>query len=67
MRIQAVRRIVRIRGDTIRHMSENYEGPLLRSAVQQEFKMYIALPGVPSATAPVFNLYRDPRGENPQT
>lgn len=67
MRIQAVRRIVRIRGDTIRHMSENYEGPLLRSTVQQEFKMYLALPGVPGATAPVFNLYRDPRGENPQT
>lgn len=43
-----------------------YEGPVLRSIVKQEFKMHLPAPGVPGAAAPVFNLLRDPREENPQ-
>ncbi len=43
-----------------------YENDVLRSVVKQEFKMHLPAPGVPGATAPVFNLYRDPREEYPQ-
>lgn len=43
-----------------------YEGPVLRSIVKQEFKMHMPAPGVPGAAAPVFNILRDPREENPQ-
>ncbi|MCP4643323.1 MAG: sulfatase-like hydrolase/transferase, partial [bacterium] len=40
-----------------------YENEVLRSVVKQELKMHIPAPGVPGATAPVFNLFRDPREE----
>ena len=43
-----------------------YENEVLRSIVKQEFKMHMPLPGVPGATAPSYNLYRDPREEHPQ-
>lgn len=43
-----------------------YEGLVMRSVVKREFKMHVPAPGVPGAAAPVFNLYRDPREENPQ-
>ncbi len=43
-----------------------YEGLTLRSVVKQEFKMHVPPPGVPGAAAPVFNILRDPREENPQ-
>ena len=42
-----------------------YESETLRSIVKQEFKMHLPPPGVPGAAAPVFNLLRDPREENP--
>jgi len=42
-----------------------YENEILRSIVKQEFKMHMPAPGVPGATAPVYNLYRDPREEHP--
>ncbi|KIC46111.1 sulfatase [Ruegeria sp. ANG-S4] len=42
-----------------------YEGPVLRSVVKQEFKMHLPAPGQPGAAAPVYNVYRDPREENP--
>ena len=42
-----------------------YESETLRSIVKQEFKMHLPAPGVPGAAAPVFNLLRDPREENP--
>jgi arylsulfatase len=42
-----------------------YENEILRSVVKQEFKMHVPAPGVPGAAAPVFNLYRDPREEEP--
>jgi arylsulfatase len=42
-----------------------YENEILRSIVKQEFKMHMPLPGVPGATAPTYNLYRDPREEHP--
>ena len=42
-----------------------YENEILRSIVKQEFKMHMPLPGVPGATAPAYNLYRDPREEHP--
>jgi len=42
-----------------------YENEILRSIVKQEFKMHMPVPGVPGATAPVYNLYRDPREEHP--
>ena len=42
-----------------------YESETLRSVVKQEFKMHMPAPGVPGAAAPVFNLLRDPREENP--
>ena len=42
-----------------------YENEMLRSVVKQEFKMHVPQPGVPGAAAPVFNLYRDPREEEP--
>lgn len=43
-----------------------YEGLTMRSVVKQEFKMHVPAPGVPGAAAPVFNVLRDPREENPQ-
>ena len=42
-----------------------YESETLRSVVKQEFKLHLPPPGVPGAAAPVFNLLRDPREENP--
>jgi len=42
-----------------------YENEILRSIVKQEFKMHMPAPGVPGATAPSYNLYRDPREEHP--
>ncbi len=42
-----------------------YEGPTLRSVVKQKFKMHLPAPGVPGAGAPMFDLHRDPREENP--
>ena len=42
-----------------------YENEILRSVVKQEFKMHVPRPGLPGAGAPVFNLYRDPREEQP--
>jgi arylsulfatase len=42
-----------------------YENEMLRSIVKQEFKMHMPAPGVPGAAAPVFNVFRDPREENP--
>jgi arylsulfatase A-like enzyme len=42
-----------------------YQGDVLAAVVKQEFKMHVAPAGVPGAAAPVFNVYRDPREENP--
>ena len=42
-----------------------YENQVLRSVVKQKFKMHLPAPGVPGAAAPMFDLYRDPREENP--
>jgi arylsulfatase len=42
-----------------------YENKVLRSVVKQKFKMHLPTPGVPGAAAPMFDLYRDPREENP--
>jgi arylsulfatase len=42
-----------------------YENEVLRSVVKREFKMHLPAPGVPGAFAGVFNLYRDPREEDP--
>jgi arylsulfatase len=42
-----------------------YEGFALRSVVKQKFKMHMPAPGMPGAGAPVFDLNRDPREENP--
>jgi arylsulfatase len=42
-----------------------YEAEVLRSVVKQEFKLHMPAPGVPGAAAPMFNLLRDPREENP--
>ena len=42
-----------------------YEGSALRSIVKQKFKMHMPAPGVPGAAAPVYDLNRDPREENP--
>ncbi|PSL19323.1 sulfatase-like hydrolase/transferase [Shimia abyssi] len=52
-------------GNSRRDYVYNYEGLTMRSVVKQEFKMHVAAPGVPGAAAPVFNVYRDPREENP--
>ena len=43
-----------------------YQNDILRAVVKQEFKMHLAAPGMPAAAAEAFNLYRDPREENPQ-
>jgi len=42
-----------------------YEGDALRSIVKQKFKMHMPAPGMPGAGAPVYDLHRDPREENP--
>jgi arylsulfatase len=42
-----------------------YENEILRSVVKQEFKMHVPRPGLPGAGAPVFNLYRTPREDEP--
>ena len=42
-----------------------YQGPVLRGVVKQQYKMHMPAPGMPGAAAPVFNLLRDPREENP--
>lgn len=42
-----------------------YQNEILRAVVKQEFKMHVPPPGVPGAAAPVFNVYRDPREEQP--
>ncbi len=44
----------------------NYENDVLRSVVKQEFKLHLPAPGQPGAAAPMFNILRDPREENPQ-
>jgi arylsulfatase A-like enzyme len=43
-----------------------YQNEKLSSVVKQEFKMHLAPPGMPAAAAKAFNLYKDPREENPQ-
>jgi len=43
-----------------------YQNDILRSVVKQEYKMHLAAPGMPAAAAEAFNLYKDPREENPQ-
>lgn len=42
-----------------------YQGPVLAAVVKNEFKLHMPAPGMPGAAAPVFNVYRDPREENP--
>lgn len=42
-----------------------YEGFTLRSIVKQKFKMHMPAPGMPGAAAPIYDLNRDPREENP--
>jgi len=42
-----------------------YENEILRSVVKQEFKMHLPRPGMPGAGAPIFNLYRTPREDEP--
>ncbi len=42
-----------------------YQGDILAAVVKQEFKMHMPTPGMPGAAAPVYNVYRDPREENP--
>ena len=42
-----------------------YQNEVLRAVVKQEHKMHLAAPGMPAAAAQVFNVYRDPREENP--
>ncbi len=42
-----------------------YQGFILRSVVKQKFKMHMPAPGMPGAAAPVFDLNRDTREENP--
>ena len=42
-----------------------YQGERLAAVVKNEFKMHMPAPGMPGAAAPVFNVYRDPREENP--
>jgi len=42
-----------------------YQGDRLAAVVKDEFKMHMPAPGMPGAAAPVFNVYRDPREENP--
>jgi arylsulfatase len=42
-----------------------YQNEILRAVVKQEFKMHVPAPGIPGAAAPVFNIFRDPREEQP--
>lgn len=42
-----------------------YQNEILRAVVKQEFKMHVPAPGIPGAAAPVFNVFRDPREEQP--
>ena len=42
-----------------------YQSEILRAVVKQEFKMHIPAPGMPAAGADVFNVFRDPREEQP--
>ena len=42
-----------------------YQGDRLAAVVKDEFKMHMPAPGMPGAGAPVFNVKRDPREENP--
>ena len=42
-----------------------YEGFTLRSVVKQKFKLHLPAPGMPGAAAPMFDLHRDTREENP--
>lgn len=42
-----------------------YQGDRLAAVVKDEFKMHMPAPGMPGAAAPVFNVKRDPREENP--
>lgn len=42
-----------------------YQTFRLAAVVKQKFKMHMPAPGVPGAAAPVFDLTRDPREENP--
>ncbi|MDH3993154.1 MAG: sulfatase-like hydrolase/transferase [Gammaproteobacteria bacterium] len=42
-----------------------YENEAMKSIVKQEYKMHLPLPGVPAATAGVYNVLRDPREQHP--
>ncbi|RKF19972.1 sulfatase [Alginatibacterium sediminis] len=42
-----------------------YQNEILAAVVKNEFKMHTPTAGMPGAAAPVFNVYRDPREENP--
>lgn len=42
-----------------------YQGDRLAAVVKDQFKMHMPTPGMPGAAAPVFNVNRDPREENP--
>jgi arylsulfatase len=42
-----------------------YQNEILAAVVKQEFKMHMPAPGVPGAAAPVFNVLRDPREDQP--
>ncbi len=42
-----------------------YQGDRLAAVVKDELKRHMPAPGMPGAAAPVFNVNRDPREENP--
>lgn len=42
-----------------------YEGPVLKSVVKNKYKMHMPPPGSNPIAAHIFDLYRDPREENP--
>jgi len=42
-----------------------YEGPTLKSVVKNKYKFHLPAPGDNPISAPIFDLYRDPREERP--
>jgi arylsulfatase A-like enzyme len=42
-----------------------YEGPVLKSVVKNKYKFHLPAPGANPISAPIFDLYRDPREERP--
>lgn len=42
-----------------------YDGPHLKAVVKNKYKMHLPAPGTNPITAPLFDLYRDPREERP--